>query len=404
MTSWPAIVLTAAVTMSPSAAAAQAEPVDAATTARGHLGPVHFTPRLVLNEVGVDTNVFHDAEERRDLTLTLTPLLDLWVPFGRRALMSTAVAVPFVYYQTYSSERSVDFSVSTRVTAYRGRFSPFVEGAVSRSHQRPNLEIDVREEQERRAVRIGVVASLTPRLTMELAARLEAFRYDADAVYDGVRLNDTLGHGTRGGTMVVRHALTPLTTLLLSADVELKDFPDSPLRDSHTLRVRPGLEFKPTALIVGTMLVGIRRFGPADALVEPFNGVVANGDLSYTLLGDTKFTVRVARDVNYSYQHRQPYFVASGYGLAIRRRLIRQSDVTFGMDRFDYAYRDLLIPAASPIDRVDRTHAWLLSVGYRVGHSARVGIGGSYQQRTSNTSSLRDYEGFRVGITVGYER
>ena len=55
--------------------------------------------------------------------------------------------------------------------------------------------------------------------------------------------------------------------------------------------------------------------------------------------------------------------------------------------RHGYAYRNLLLPGANDEDlnRLDVTHLYLGTVGYRFGHSARVGFGAAYRERDSTS-------------------
>ena len=110
------------------------------------------------------------------------------------------------------------------------------------------------------------------------------------------------------------------------------------------------------------------------------------------------------RDVTYSYEPLQPYFVVDGYGLTVRRHLAGKVDVTAGGQRYTYAYRDLLLPGAVSGDRtrVDTTDVWSAGIGYRLGQSARVGVGAAYRVRQSNSSRFRDYEGLRFVTTIEY--
>jgi len=190
-------------------------------------------------------------------------------------------------------------------------------------------------------------------------------------------------------------------------------FPLSPVRDTDSYRVMPGVEFKPRALIKGSAYVGYRRFTPEAADVLPeFSGLVAQLGLSYTLLGSTSFGVTYTRDLTYSYEERQPFFINNSVGASIRRALGRRFDVLVSADRHQYVYEDLLaapaavdvievIPAKPAAQRVDSTWNYSGSVGYRIGRG-RIGFGFSYWQRDSRTKSFRAYDNLRFGTTVTY--
>src|SRR5213595_794479 len=62
-----------------------------------HAGPFYLDPAILLKELGVDTNVFNEAQEpRQDFTFTITPQADVAVPIARRGLIRTVFGSDFV--------------------------------------------------------------------------------------------------------------------------------------------------------------------------------------------------------------------------------------------------------------------------------------------------------------------
>jgi hypothetical protein len=228
--------------------------------------------------------------------------------------------------------------------------------------------------------------------------------FNADAIFQDVNLREVLNHETRSLLLTTRYNLTPLTTLVLRGEGGNERFAFSPLRNADSIRVMPGIELKSRALIAGTAYVGVRRFTPKSELLAPFTGTVAATSLSYTLKGSTRLTATADRDVTYSYERFQPYYVVTSYGLTVRRQIIGRTDVTVGGTYQAFKYRDLLLPGAPPqdIQRVDYTRSWNASFGYRVS-DARIGIGARYIERESGSAAFRNYSGLRVISTVDYE-
>jgi hypothetical protein len=388
-----------------AAAAVAQTPDEVRRDAQIHLGALYATPRVAVKEFGVDTNVFNAADAKRDFTFTLAPAAEVWVPFGRRGLLSTDVSAEVVYYQTYASERSINPGVRTRGDLFLGRLTPFLEAGYLRTRQRPDYEIDTRSLRQETHGKGGVGVRLFSKISVELDAGYTLLSFDDDASFNNVRLQETLNRTTRTAGVGARYAVTPLTTLVLRTETERSRFEFSPLRDSDSWKVVPGVEFEPRALISGSAHVGLRRFTPTDAALEPFSGLVARTSLSYTLQGTTKFTVTAARDLTYSYEHLQPYFVVATYGLTVRRQLVGPFDVTARVQRDRYTYRDLLFPGTPAADaqRVDTMRAWAASLGYRVGRSMRAGIGAMHRSRWSSSVRLRDYSGLRLITTLDYD-
>jgi len=394
----------------PAVASAQARNAEQITAvrreARGHIGPLYFTPTVSLKELGVDSNVFNAAgEQKSDFIVSVAPKFDLWVPVARRALFQGTATTDLVYYAQYASERSVDPGFTGRAEVYLRRITLFGESSYANTRQRLNYEIDLRARHVQAAGTVGAAVQLTPKFSVELSGAIDETRFDADAHFDGVSLQRTLNQETRKVTVAAKHQFTPLTMLVVRYERMDDEFAFSPARDSESFRVMPGVEFKPRALISGKAYVGYRRFTPSTVGVLPeFSGLVAQLGLSYTLLGSTTFGVTYARDLTYSYEEAQPFFVNNAVGASVRRALGRRFDVLVGADRHTYIYKDLQTGAVLPVlqaPRLDTTWSYSGSVGYRIGEG-RIGFGVAYWERESNTKSFRDYDNLRFGTTVTY--
>ena len=384
--------------------------------ARSHIGPFYVTPRITLKELGVDSNVFNAAgQPESDFTATLTPSADIWVPVARRALLQTTVGSDLVWYNTFDTERSIDPHVTSRAELYLRRITLFADGGYRNTRQRLNYEVDLRARHVEQAAEAGVAVRLTPKFSIETAGHYADLRFDGDTSLDGIRLQRTLNQETRGYSVTARHHLTPLTTVAVRYEQLEDSFEFSPARDSESFRVMPGIEFKPRALISGTAYVGYREFRPkSDGALPKFSGLVAELGLSYTLLGSTTFGVTYSRDLTYSYEVLQPFFINNAVGASIRRALGRRFDVLVSADRFEYAYENLLVeptPTDDPLaplvpvrplePRVDTTWNYAGSVGYRIGNG-RIGFGVAYWQRDSSQRVFREFDNLRFGTTVTY--
>ena len=394
----------------PVAASAQtvgAENVDQVRReARAHVGPLYFTPKVFLKELGVDSNVFNAAgEQHSDFTFTVGPSIDVWLPVARRALFQGTAGSDLVWYANYDSERSIDPQFRGRGEIYLRRVTLFAEQEYLNTRQRLNYEIDLRARHVESNSTAGVAVRVTPKFSLEVAGRLDETRFDADSQFDGVSLQRTLNQKTTGFSLAARQRVTPLTTIVVRYETIEDEFAFSPVRDSRCFRVMPGVEFKPRALIQGSAYVGYRRFTPTMSEVVPeFSGIVAQLGLSYTLLGSTTFGVSYARDLTYSYEEARPFFINDSLGASLRRALGRRFDVLVSADRHVYTYQDLLAPQALQTlleRRRDITFNYAGSVGYRIGNG-RVGFGVSYWQRDSDAGAFRNYDNLRFGTTVTY--
>lgn len=375
--------------------------------ARLNVGPLYVTPAIQLTELGLDTNVFNTPiVQLKDFTFTVRPSAQVWMPIARRALVKANAGADLVWYQKYGSERSIDPMLTVRGEAYLRRFTLFADNTFSHTRQRPgdNLEIDARSRVLSNVLRAGVDLRLTPKASLELHGRWSAVDWDADDSLLGGSLEETLNRNTAGFGAVVRYRLSVLTTLELFGERFEERFPLSPERDGDNVRIMLGIRFEPRALISGYARVGVRHLNPIDETVLPeFKGLASDIGLSYTVLGSTTIGVTQTRDILYSFELTQPYYVDTGLGLRIRRALGRAFDVEGTLSRHALAYKDLVgEPRPVSPGRVDIIWNYGGSLGYRLGRSGRIGFGATYWKRRSAARASREYDGLRVGTTASY--
>ena len=389
--------------MATGVAAAQDE-IATARQAPLHFNGVYVTPVLQLKELGVDSNVFNrNGEQTPDFSMTLSPGADLGVPFARRALVTAHVDADFVYYARYANQRSINPNLSLQAKGFLHRMTLFGEGQYLNSRQRLNQEIDARARRLETGAGAGLDVRVLSKLSLSVAARTRRTDYADAQFFRDVDLRQSLAEDVDSLSAAVNFRWTPLTTFAVRAETQRDRFLFSPGKDSDSHRIMPGVELKPRALISGSAYAGLGTFTPKNSLAPSFSGVVAALKLRYAFKSATAFTVTLDRDVQYSYLEIEPYYVSTSVGLLIRRQLVGAFDATAGVQRFNYAYRDLIsagFPLAAP--RVDITHNLSTDVGYRVGRKARLGVGVSYWTRMSNRASEVGYSGLRFGSAFSY--
>ena len=199
----------------------------------------------------------------------------------------------------------------------------------------------------------------------------------------------------------LRHELTPLTSLTFEVGREQDRFEFSPLRDSDSTRVTVGVKLDPAALIKGGVVVGYRDFEPLDPTLAGFRGTTVAADLSYVLFGTTRFAVKGTRDVQYSYDVNQPYYVQSGINFEISQQIVGPLDAVGRVGTARLEYRDRAGAVVAVSNRVDHIENYGGGLGYHVGRDTRIGFNIDQYQRLSPVSG-RQYKGLRYGIAVTY--
>jgi len=349
--------------------------------------------------------VFNQAgETHADFTTVVAPQAHVAVPFAKRALVKSQLGADFVYYAHYVSERSIDPQAAVRAEVYARRLTFFAEGSYLNTRERLNYEIDLRARHLEKDLSGGVAVRATTRLTLEVAAARGQIRFDGDPYFGGQRLKETLDRDTQIYGVTARHRRNNLTTFGLRYENQTDQFPLSPVRDTDSFRVMPGVELRPRALLNGSAWVGYRRFEPKAAVLHSQAGLVSQLALSYTLLGATVFGVTYDRDYQFAYEALTPYFVDNSVGVFVRRAIGARADVRGNVARHRYAYQPITTgPVLAGLDRVDTTDNYGVNVGYRLNRQTRAGVGLSYWTRDSTLLDFRNYTGLRVGLTMNRE-
>jgi polysaccharide export outer membrane protein len=338
-------------------AAAQTEP-DPASTARMRLGPLALTPAIAFQNIGIDSNVFNEAENpKQDFTATLRPQVEAWLRLGR-ARLSLDGSVEAVYFKHYSSERSINGDGSATLDFRWNRLSVFAGGNYLNTRERQGFEIDVRSRRVENTLTIGSNVRLSGKTALGVQAGRRQIDFDADAGISGTYLSAVLNRHEETATAFLEHKLTTLTTLLLRAGVQRDTFDFSPLRDSLSVRVMPGVQFKPRAIVSGSAFVGYRKFETLGATVPAFSGACASVDLGYTLRGMTRFAVQSARDVEYSFEPLQPYYLITGVTGSVSQALSGSWHISASAGKQRLNYRQTASVAIDEPSRVETVNVY----------------------------------------------
>lgn len=372
---------------------------DPFSTARLRVGPLALTPTISLGNLGIDTNVFNDAENpKRDLTTTLSPQTQLWLRLGKGRL-SGETRLDFAYFRRYANQRAVNAYNEIRAELPLNRLTAFVTNSFLSARERPGYEIDTRARHLENTVTLGTNVRVGPKTTVGFAAWHTNISFDADEVFLGTNLSEGLNHTANGLRASVQRKLTPLTALVIVAEAQRDRFGFSSVRNSDSVRIMPGLELDPFALISGSASVGYRKF---DALSpgapKGFRGLVAAADLGYILLGVTRFSVHTERDIAYSFSFDEPRYVQTGARGTVTQKVTGRWDVQATLSRYRLDYQS--------VAALDSGHAELVrtvgaGVGYTTGRRTRISVNLDRHRRTSNRD-FREYSGSRLGTSVTY--
>src|SRR5439155_15987620 len=265
---------------------------------------------------------------------------------------------------------------------------------------RPGYEIDARSAR----------TELTYGGTVELRALSNTFvgvtyaeagtKFDSTATFLNVNLHDELTHESTTRGLAIRHQLTPLTAIIVNASQITERFDYSSLRNSDSNQVSATVNFDPLALIKGSATVGYRDFKPLSNL-PGYRGPTASVNLSYAMLGTTRFVIGATRDVQYSYDDAQPYYLQTGLHGSVAQQIFGPFDVVARAGWQNLAYRDRPDAQIDVRDRTDEVHTYGAGAGFHMGKDLRLGFNVDHSSRTSKVA-LRQYQDLTFGSQITY--
>ncbi len=368
------------------------------------LGRLLLNPAIALTNLGIDTNVFNETDSsspKRDFTLTVTPQTELWLRMGRSWLTGT-LKEDLVWYKTYSSERAANESARIGWLMPLNRLTFNAAANYLNTRDRPGYEIDARSQRNEVGYRGGADVRVGPKTTIGLAGTRKMIRFDSVAIFDGVSLSEALDRVETGGAITAGYQLTPLTGLTLDVGRAQDRFESSPIRDSDSTAVTMGVKLDPFALIKGSASIGYRDFRPLAPDLPGYQGLTAGADLTYIAFGTTRIGLQVFRDVQYSFQLQQPYYLLTGVQATITQQVYGPIQIAgrLGNQRLAYVSR-IGAAGGAAADRIDHVRIYGGTITYRMGNDIRVGFNIDWQQRSSPVLT-RDYHGLRFGTSVIY--
>jgi hypothetical protein len=382
-------------------------PVEAQISAPREAAQIEFGtlalyPTLAIVDAGVDDNVFNDPfAPQRDYTLTVTSRVLTVLRLGSNELLFQA-GDDYVWFQEVASERSNNTQYAVRFNMSASRFKPYIGAERVRTRVRRSPELDARARRVDRSVIGGIAFDLSPRTALVASVRLDDTSYDEGERFRNVELKAALNRSGRTADAGVRYAITPLTTLSVTAAYEEQKFNESHIRDLKRYTVGPMLEFSPEAAIRGSLVTAFELFKPDDPTLDESIGIAYQASLNWSIYGRTTFDLGAGRNISYSYQDTEPYYLLTNVRLLVTQPLPGWFELYGGYDWEHMAYKWRRGAAAPPgeSDRVDRLSSASGGVGMRVGRLFRLKVGVEKTRRRSIEDPLQNFERTRILSTV----
>jgi hypothetical protein len=370
---------------------------------RVRIGPLMMNPTIALTNVGIDHNVFNDPPDKspkQDFTFTVTPVSDFWLHLGS-TWVTANLNESINWYQKYSTERTANNTYKLGWIVPGALMNFKINGAYVSARERPGFEIDARVARKEIHFDGSVDYHALSKSYIGVTASRQQTRFASDAAFLDINLQTSLNRVDSSYGVYVRHNLTPLTTLVFTGSRAYGRFEFSPLRDSVSTSAQASATFSPAALIRGKVSVGYTDFKPVDPALPTYGGLIADVDLTYVLLGSTRFAVSGGRAVQYSYDINQPYYVQSRIGGSIAQQIFGPLDVQVRADIAGLAYRDRAGATVAVADRTDRVTTVGVGIGYHMGRDLRLSF--NVDQNNRHTGVVdHQYDKFLIGSSLTY--
>ena len=287
-----------------------AQPPPEPEEGRLHLGEsVSITPAMSL-VAGYDTNLIRTDTGEGGQDIHVVPQLEGWIGRGRIRLY---IVSAFEYGDQETAGSQFNHFNSARFTSDGPRVS-FAAQASHRNHYAPptdyvGFEIGLKSRRIEDNLEGSVGLSPGGRVNFSVIGRYGQLRYDADAVYQGVSLQDSLNRNLTSFEGVAQMVLTPMSSLQVSGGPFYDRFINAPERDGNGYRAYVGGQFNPRALVSGRALVGLMHF-ETQSTGRTYTGPTYNIGLT-TSKGPVLIDVTGSRIVDYSFDNTQGFYISS---------------------------------------------------------------------------------------------
>ena len=363
-------------------------------------GPVSFYPQIALRDTGTDSNVYLESTNpRSDLTYAVTPRVFAVVPLGTTRFIGTGTG-DLVYYRTYEDQRSLTAVLEGRYELTSPGFRPFVEMGFASRGDRMGFEIDTRARHTQKTVMAGADVDVTAKTSLTAWVGRSTTAYDEDQQYLSYMLADQLNHSRDTAAAGARFRVTPLTTVLMAAEFERDRFALAPLRDATSIRIGPAIALDSGGALTGNVKGGFHAFTPSHPDVPSFRGLVGTARLHYALPDVLKLDLEAKRDISYSYDPIQPYYMESGARLTAEQRIFGPLELIGIAERREI--RNQRIGGTAFDGRREVTTSIGGGFGIKAQNHTRFTFTIERTERTSSESVTRNYERMRVLGLIAY--
>lgn len=380
------------------------------------LGPFHVQPYFRIKQAGYDDNVFLVKDGREGaFTATLGPGLKAVLLAGRRAAVLVTDDLDYVHFANTSELNHFNNALRAKLDLFLGRFLLYADSRYESSRERLNAEVDFRVRHAVVGQAVGVKGQFGSRLTAGVQVGRQDFSFgpaaNAEEVAGGgtdrqaqLEALSALERVESEASAFVAYRVLRKTSVGIEVSEGRAEFEDPQSQsDARSRRTYFTMSFSPSAFLTGSLRLGRLRLEPEERPDDGFNGPVGDAALGYRVSSRSHARLRYGRNVVFSAQSDNLYFITEGWRAGYANALSDRWSVELehGQERVDYPTPMALSSGSGTAVRSDRITINALAGLFRVQPGTRVGLRLEQWNRAS-TFELEEARRYMLSSFVEY--
>jgi hypothetical protein len=379
--------------------------------AKWRLGPFRIYPTLQLS-AGYDNNIFGTYKQLgpvSDFVATVSPQLTIYLPFRNWFILSLFESPQYVYFAETENERALNnsYSLAFRMLVFN-RFSLSGAYESAKTKERISSEIDRRIFGQIDGYSGSIFLETARSTSIGFSGYLRQFRYENVTLSGSVTpISREFNRDERNIRMEFYYRLFADSSFFMNFGYTNYTFidPEARFRDSYSYQFYTGIQFPLLGRTRGTLSLGYKKFVPQDESLKAYYGLVGNTSL-YFRLGRFGLRLQYIKDVPFSYEYNNIYFIDNRVGAGISLYLSQSIRLDYGFSYGEGNYpEEFLIQLADgaleEIKRIDVYRYHSVGIVFRIFRNTGIGLTANYWERLSNYF-LYSEDRFFLGALLTY--
>jgi hypothetical protein len=303
-------------------------------------GPFYLVPRIQLNNIGYDGNVYREREADdpvTDYTATFSPEVTAYVLVGRSIILSFRENPEYVYYMNQERERRWNQIFSPQIRwMILNRFVLGGKYHYANRRHRFSSEVDYRVNTQTKTYEGSLFYETARETSLGVRYSHQNFTYqDVDVPGAEFLPFRRLNRDEDQLSGELYYQLLPDSYLFLRGGYTWYRFVDvdAVWRNSDSSQIYAGIQFPLLGRMRGKLSLGYKSFFPLAEGSEDFSGMAGDTDLEYRLRR-MRLRLGYTRDLRFSYWSESIYFIENqfnaGFSFYISPSLRLDYDFRYG--------------------------------------------------------------------------